>query len=207
MCFAVIEIMTFGLDGWIHAIIMFRRSHGVFNIPTFKSDVFMSDRADLYKDRSSIIHGRCCLVVHVTEVRLLVSGGRYRPLQSRYFSYRLRLDDHDVGTGGVTIDISGNLYPILVKDQFAYIIIISSFQRMSFPFVEIVAKGFCDRFFHRIVVVCRRCGVFDGPAVVIYVVKLYRSDLDVNGGSNHHRSGRVVLHIVEFEYLRSCFRD
>ena len=126
MCLAVIEIMTFGLDDRGHTIIMFYRSHGVFNIPTFKSDVFMSDRADLYKDRSSIIHGRCCLVVHVTEVRLLVSGGRYRPLQSRYFSYWLRLDDHGVGTGGIAVVIGSDLSVPFVKNQFTYIIIIST---------------------------------------------------------------------------------
>ena len=126
MCFAVIEIMTFGLDDRGHTIIMFYRSHGIFNIPAFESDVFMSDRADLYKDRSSVIHGRCCLVVHVTEVRLLVSGGRYRPLQSRYFSYRLRLDDHGVGTGGIAVVIGSDLSVPFVKNQFTYIIIISA---------------------------------------------------------------------------------
>ena len=86
----------------------------------------MSDRADLYKDRSSIIHGRCCLVVHVTEVKLLVGGGRYRPLQSRYFSYRLRLDDHGVGTGGIAVVIGSDLSVPFVKNQFTYIIIIST---------------------------------------------------------------------------------
>ena len=116
MSFFVVEAMTFCLDNRIHSVIMLYRSYRVFDIPTFESDTVISNRTNLYKDRRTVIHGCCSLVVHVFKIRSLVGNGGNRPLQCRGFYFRLRLDNNCVCARCIAIIIAGNFCSILVED-------------------------------------------------------------------------------------------
>lgn len=83
MRFPVVEVVTFGFERRVHAVIVLCRGHGVFNIPAFEVEAFVSYRADLDEDGGSVIHGSGRLVVHILEVGLLVGDGRNRPLAGR----------------------------------------------------------------------------------------------------------------------------
>lgn len=57
MRFPVVEVVTFGFERRVHAVIVLCRGHGVFNIPAFEVEAFVSYRADLDEDGGSVIHG------------------------------------------------------------------------------------------------------------------------------------------------------
>ena len=52
----VVEVVTFGLQRRVHAVVVLGRGHGVFDRPAFEVDALMSDGTDLDEDRSAVIH-------------------------------------------------------------------------------------------------------------------------------------------------------
>ena len=75
---------------------------------------------------------------------------------------------------------------------------------MGFSLVEVITNGFCDCIFHRVVVINRRCGIFNSPSVVVNPVQINRPDLYIDRRTFHHRGGRVVFYIFVFIYFISC---
>ena len=110
-------------------------------------------------------------------------------------------------TGSVPVDIGGHFHAAFIQEQLGHIIIVSTFERVGFPFIEVIAQGFPDSLSHRIVVVGRGGDVLDRPGVEVDMLQADRADLHVNRRSDHDGRRGIVLHIAEFIRGGGCLGD